>query len=151
MPLKIKKIIIMKKITLLVIVLLSYCGLNAQIDCNNAITITPDLYTMSEYLVNSQVPTPLCADVNGPVPANRPPRGSWYKFTPTQNLTVTVTTDIIENNPRIDTRFHVYKGSCDNLICHSGDDDAGVGENNYSSIATFQVEANQTYYLVNLY
>ena len=43
--------------------------------------------------------------------------------------------------PYIDTRLHVYTGTCDALSCYSGGDDEGPG---YTSIATFSVTAGTT-------
>ncbi len=115
----------------------------AQDTCATAIPITAGFYAVSA-INGSQVPTPLCETQYGPVPATRPPGGEWYSYTPTENHTVTVTTDLSINVPLRDTRFHVYIGSCDNLICFEGDDDSGTGN---SSTSTFDVIANTTYYI----
>lgn len=117
-----------------------------QDNCGAALAITAG-NTVVDGINGSQVPVLLCSSEQGAVPANRPPRGKWYSYTPTANHTVTITTDIAQNTPRVDTRFHVYTGTCENLVCHSGDDDSGVGSGNYSSVATFDVVANTTYYI----
>ena len=133
----------MKKITLLIILLITGHYVKAQDTCATAISITPGLYVVGT-INGTQVPLPLCDTQYGAVPADRPPGGEWYVYTPTENHSVTVTTDLVQNTPLIDTRFHVYKGSCDALICHEGDDDSGGG---LSSTATFDVIANTTYYI----
>jgi ASPIC and UnbV/Secretion system C-terminal sorting domain/FG-GAP-like repeat len=133
----------MKKITLLFVLLFLAQHSKAQDTCATAIAIGPGYYVV-DAINGSQVPSPLCDSQYGEVPITRPPAGEWYVYTPTENRTVTVTTDLVQNNPLVDTRFHVYTGSCDSLICHAGDDDNGNG---LASTATFDVIANTTYYI----
>ena len=118
-------------------------NVTAQDTCDSAISITPGFYVVGN-INGTQVPLPLCDTQYGAVPADRPPAGEWYVYTPTENHSVTVTTDLVQNTPLIDTRFHVYRGSCGGLICYEGDDDSGNG---LSSTATFDVIANTTYYI----
>lgn len=127
----------MKKI-LPIILLLASTWTFAQNTCNTALPITAGLHIITA-IDGTDVPTPICAD-NGAVDGVG--KGEWYAYTPTQNYTVTVTTDIVENTPRIDTRVHIYTGTCGNLTCLEGDDDSGL---NYSSIATFNVIGGTTY------
>ena len=130
----------MKKITLMIA--LSFFGqmAMAQDTCATAFPITTaGLYVVSA-VNGSQAPAIACAD-NGPVTGPNA-AGEWYAYTPSQDYTVTVSTNISQNNPRIDTRLHVYTGNCGNLVCYAGDDDSG---DNYSSVATFNVTANTTY------
>jgi hypothetical protein len=112
----------------------------AQDSCLTATPITAGL-TIVSAINGSEIPNPICAS-NGDIPSNRPPAGEWYSYTPTQNYMVTVTTSIAENTPTVDTRFHVYTGTCGTLNCYSGDDDSGSG---FSSIASFNVSAGTTY------
>jgi hypothetical protein len=134
----------MKKTTLLLFLSLLSLYSYGQSTCSTALSVNAGL-TVVDGINGTQVPTPLCSTANGAVTNNA--KGKWYAYTPTVNRIITVTTDIPENTPRVDTRFHVYRGTCDNLICHSGDDDSGIGTNNYSSVATFEVIANTTYYI----
>jgi ASPIC and UnbV/Secretion system C-terminal sorting domain/FG-GAP-like repeat len=130
----------MKKITLLVI-LLHFVGINAyaQDTCATALPLsTGGLYVVTA-VNGTEVPTPVCT-INGSVTTT--PAGEWYAYTPTNDHTVTITTDISQNTPRIDTRVHIYTGPCSNLVCFAGDDDSGA---NYSSVVTFNVTANTTY------
>ena len=130
----------MKKITLLLMFCFVIQFTNAQNTCATATPITAaGLYVISA-VNGTQVPSPTCI-VD---PDANPTSGKWYAYTPTQNYTVTVTSDITQNNPRIDTRLHIYTGSCANLTCLAGDDDGG---SNYSSVATFNVAAGTTYYI----
>lgn len=129
----------MKKITFLCILCFALQYANGQDTCASATVITTaGLYVVGP--INGAVPTLICTD-NGAV-TNATPRGEWYSYTPSQNYTVTISTNIAQNSPIIDTRFHVYTGTCGSLVCYSGDDDSGA---NYSSIATFNVTASTTY------
>jgi hypothetical protein len=129
----------MKKITLLLFLLVNIIWSHAQSTCANPVIIPgAGLYIVAG-INGTTVASPICAD-NGPVSGIG--RSEWFRYTPTQNHTVTITTDITQNTPRIDTRFHVYSGSCGALTCYAGDDDSGQ---NLSSSDTFTVTANTTY------
>ncbi len=133
----------MKKIiSLLLLLLITQFG-KAQNTCATALPIGPGFYAV-DAINGPEVPLPLCSTQYGAVPATRPPAGEWYIYTPTENHSVTVTTDLTINNPLRDTRFHVYIGSCGSLVCVAGDDDSGAGN---SSTSTFDVVANTSYYI----
>jgi hypothetical protein len=134
----------MKKITFLFVLLFLAQQSKAQDTCATAITLPGFGYYVVDAINGTQVPTPLCDTQFGVVPATRPPGGEWYVYTPTQDYSVKVTTDLALNTPLVDTRFHVYTGSCDNLVCYEGDDDSGTGN---SSTSVFNVTANTTYYI----
>ncbi len=87
----------------------------------------------------SQVPTPVCASGGTSATA-----GKWYKYTPTTNYNVTVTSDVAANNPLPDTRVHIYSGNCGALTCIGGDDDSVSG---LSSLVNFAATAGTTYYI----
>jgi hypothetical protein len=113
----------------------------SQDDCANALAITEGLYTVAA-VDGTEIPTPICAANGGGATA-----GEWFTYTPQENLGITITTDLNQNqnqDPQTDTRFHVYTGTCGELVCHSGDDDAGTG---FLSVAEFNVEAGTTYYI----
>ncbi len=132
----------MKKITLIIIWMFSIHLANAQDNCAGAVPIN----AAGNYVVgvmNGTPPTLFCAP-NGAIPTANVPGAEWYVYTPTQNYTVTLTTDIAANNPRKDTRVHVYTGTCAALVCYANDDDTGSG---YSSICTFNVTAGTPYYI----
>jgi len=116
---------------------------NGQSSCAAPQVIsTAGLYVVGT--INGTAPTNFCA-ANGAIPVANVPAGIWYSYTPSQNYTVTITTDITQNNPLKDTRFHVYTGTCSNLVCYAGDDDSGAS---YSSTATFNVTAGTNYTIV---
>ena len=132
----------MKKITLIIILLFVVQISGAQNSCIEAIPITGS-GTFVVGVINGIPPSLFCAD-NGNIPQTTP-GGEWYIYTPTQNRTVVLTTDIAANTPRADTRFHVYTGTCNALLCLIGDDDSG---SNFSSVATFNVIAGTPYTIV---
>ncbi|MGL2963702.1 FG-GAP-like repeat-containing protein [Flavobacterium sp. RSB2_4_14] len=132
----------MKKITLLFVLLFLTQITKAQDTCASAQPITAGTYVVT-VIDGTQVPNPVCA-ANGATPATRPPAGEWYSYTPTQNYTVTVTSDLQINNGK-DTRFHVYTGGCGALTCYSGDDDGGAIGTGYLSVASFDVTAGTNY------
>jgi ASPIC/UnbV protein/type IX secretion system substrate protein/VCBS repeat protein len=130
----------MKKITLLSMLFLALQFANAQDSCSSPTVLTgAGLYVVAG--INGQVPTPVCA-ANGAITAPTLPAGEWFSYTPIQDYSVTITTGIPQNTPRVDTRLHVYTGTCGSLTCYDGDDDSG---GNYSSMAIFNVTANTTY------
>ena len=132
----------MKKITLLIAFFFIMQNSFAQSTCAAATSLTTNgLYVVSS-VNGTQVPSPICADNGANTAAN--PAGIWYTYTPTSNYTVTVSSDIAANTPRVDTRVHVYTGTCGALTCLAGDDDAG---SNYSSVVTFNVISGTTYYI----
>jgi hypothetical protein len=133
----------MKKIILILVLLFFVQYSHAQDTCATALPITAGSYVITA-INGTEVPTPLCDTQYGVVPATRPPGGEWYVYTPTENHSVTVTTDLVANAPLVDTRFHVYRGTCAALTCWEGDDDSGTGN---SSAATFDVIAGTTYYI----
>jgi hypothetical protein len=136
----------MKKTTLLFFSFLLFTASTyAQVTCSTA-TVLTDFGLYNVAAVNgSQVPTPICAE-NGTV-NNSNPSGIWYSYTPTQNYTITITTNIPENTPLVDTRVHIYVGGCSALTCHAGNDDFDVSNQIYSSVVTFDVTAGTTYYI----
>lgn len=76
----------------------------------------------------------------------------WYRYTPTQNYQVTVTSDLAANICK-DTNFSVYTGICNSLICIANDDNSGIiacnsgNTNSNLSTKTFLVNAGTTYYI----
>ncbi len=123
--------------TLVTLYCLAAVQVKAQSTCATALSIVPGTYTVSG-ISGSEVPLPICA-VNGPGAT----AGEWFRFIAAAEYTVTVTTDL-PANAGIDTRVHIYTGSCGNLECVAGDDDSGAG---FLSVATFNVEAGILYYI----
>ena len=134
----------MKKITLLLLLLLGVSKLFAQNSCDAATPITAGTYVV-DAVNGAQIPTSCSGTGLGNA-------AEWYAYTPTQNYSVTVTTDLQVNICK-DTRFHVFTGPCGNLTCFTGDDDSGAiacnsgNSNSYLSTATFNAVAGTTYYI----
>ncbi len=109
----------------------------AQDDCDNAITVSAGIHTVDT--INGTPVTENCA-TTGALGTN----AEWFVYTPTQNYSLTITTDL-EQNDGLDTNFIVFTGSCSSLVCLTGDDDSGSG---YLSEKTFNVIAGINYYIV---
>lgn len=136
----------MKKTTLFLLFILTFQISKAQNTCATALPITAGTFVF-DAVNGTEIPTPICAENGTGATA-----GEWYAYTPTANYTVTVTTDLVINICK-DSRFHVYSGTCGNLVCVGGDDDSGVvacnsgNTNTYLSIDTFNVTNGITYYI----
>ena len=131
---------IMQKIISILILFFTFFFGNAQNTCATATPLSvAGLFGVSQISVGSQFPATIC--VTGGTVATG---ARWYAYTPGANFVTTISTDIVANNPRKDTRFHVYTGTCANLVCLTGDDDSG---SNDSSVASFNATAGVTYYI----
>lgn len=128
----------MKKTLPFLVLLFSTSFLLAQTNCGNALAVLMNsTTTVSAYTSdNGEAPTQLC-DLNGGVA----PKGKWYKYTATENLNVSISTVLSQNNNR-DTRLIVYSGSCDNLVCIGSNDDFSGSLN---SQVNFSVTTGTTY------
>ncbi|MEZ0007509.1 hypothetical protein ABH942_002891 [Flavobacterium sp. 28YEA47A] len=130
----------MKKKLPLIILAFSAFFAQAQDNCQSALTITPGRYTID--IINGAANTSaICAG------SGTASNAKWYKYTPTANISATITTDLILNIGR-DTRFQLYRGTCGALTCAGGDDDSGDLGNGYLSKYTFNAIAGTTYYIV---
>jgi hypothetical protein len=109
----------------------------AQSSCQMALNVTPGQYLMG--VVNGSAAAPICT---GGQNANQ---ALWYKYTPTQNYQITITTNLLPVNQGKDSRLHVYTGSCGSLTCVGGNDD--ISGSNFLSEFTFAALANTTYYI----
>ena len=112
----------------------------AQNSCSTALAVSEGTFTVAA-IDGADVPDPICADNGAGASA-----GEWYVYTPTDDYTVTVTTDLQVNDGG-DTRFHVYTGVCGSLVCLDGDDDSGTIGTGFLSTATFNVTSGGTYYI----
>lgn len=125
-----------KNYTLFLLALLPLTSFG-QNTCATASTVVAGTYSISG-IDGSEVPDPICAPNGAGATA-----GEWYVYTPTDDYSVTITTDLA-GTAGADTRFHVYTGTCGSLVCFAGDDDSGAG---YTSEATFNVTSGTTYYI----
>lgn len=131
----------MKKTLSLIITLLSCTIAMAQANCESALTIAIGSTTTAPSFTNENgtPPTLLCGLTNpNETPATK---GKWYTFSGTEDNTVTISTLLPQNNNR-DTRFIVYTGTCQSLVCVGSNDDYN-GSN--SSQLTFAITAGTVY------
>ena len=103
-----------------------------QNSCSTALAVMPGTYTVTA-IDGPEAPSPICIETGMATGAE------WYKYTPVQDTTVRLTTDLVGSG---DTRFHVYTGNCGSLVCVIGDDDSGNG---LTSAALFDAVAGVTY------
>ena len=125
------------RMTSTLFILSAVVGLNAsaQNSCSNALPITVGTYTV-DAVNGPEIPVPLCGtnDVGAL-------HTEWYSFTPDQDYSLTITTDLPQNAGR-DTRFNIYSGNCGQLDCAGSADDQG---GNTLASATVQVSSGITY------
>lgn len=135
----------MKRILLVLIVMgflpiASFGQIDSSNTCLLADSATPissaDVFTVSS--VDGTAPTPVCPDNT-----NTASNGEWYRYTPTANYFVTVSSNLTQNGSK-DTRLHIYTGACASLQCIAGNDDNG---SNFLSTASFSAQAGETYYI----
>jgi PKD repeat protein len=128
----------MKKILLIICLSFAVCSASlAQQTCLTSQTITAGSITIPA-INGTEVPATVCT--TGGVGATA---ANWYKYTPSQNYEVTVTTNFVSNG-NVDNRVNVYTGNCGALVCEAGNDDAI----STLCIVTFTASANTVYYIV---
>jgi PKD repeat protein len=134
----IKQTIMKKNLFIIAFSLLASASSFAQQTCATAQIITSNTFAFPA-INGTEVPTLVCSTGgSGATAAN------WYKYTPTQDFAVTVTTDFVTNG-NIDNRVQIYSGSCGALICVAGDDDSGT---NALCVASFNATAGTDYFIV---
>lgn len=118
--------------------LLSLTIASAQSSCATAVSVNLNSTTTAPAFTNETgtAPSLLCGLANG-----AGTKGKWYSFTPTQNMSVTVSTVLPQNGTK-DTRLIVYSGTCTGLVCVGANDDFN-GAN--TSQVTFNAIAGTTY------
>ena len=107
---------------------------HAQSSCATAVTVAINSTTTAPAYTNETgtAPTALCGLANG-----AGTKGKWYNFTPTQNMSVTVSTALPQNGTK-DTRLIVYSGTCASLVCIGSNDDyngANTSQLSFNAIA----------------
>jgi len=124
----------MKKTLSLFVLLLNITWGFAQLTCATPITLVPGTITAPN--VTGDPPTTACSLS---LPGSK---GLWYKYTPTQDKTVTVFTSSTGQNT--DTRLIVFSGTCSSLTCVIANDDFS---GTFSQVS-FNAIAGTTYYIV---
>ncbi len=134
----------MKKNILLFVCIFLFQTIQAQNSCATALPIIAGTNTIA--VIDGTNTIVACASTTTGTFAE------WYVYTPTQNHSVTITSDLAINICK-DTNFHVYTGNCSALSCYAADDDSGIiacntgNPNSYLSKATFEVVAGTNYYI----
>ncbi len=108
---------------------------SAQNTCTTALGIGVGVHVVDA--INGPEPLPASCAVNG-APGTM---AEWYSYTATMDTTMRLNTDV-PGAAWVDSRVHIYTGSCGSLTCLTGDDDSG---SNLASLVTFPVTSGQTY------
>lgn len=116
-------------------------------------TIVPSPCSTST-LINAGITTvPAINDPNLNTTCSNATLAKWYKYIPTQNYRVTVSSDLNANICK-DTNFSIYTGNCNGLLqCITSDDNSGElvcnsgNTNSNLSKKTFNVVQGITYYI----
>src|SRR5436190_13327507 len=122
----------MKRTLLLLSACAGVLGMQAQSTCLTAVPVGLGSTAVAG-ITGSQVPSPICT-ING----GGATMGMWYTYISAVDTGLNISTVA----SLVDTRFHVYTGTCDALACVGGDDDSGPS---YSSVTTINVEAGVIY------
>jgi len=133
----------MNKIYILLSVIFLCSSANAQLTCTQADDnpISPGTTTVTE-IVSGQVPYPECAENFGQLRLG----GRWYKFTASVDGIGKVTSDLA-SNAIVDTRLHIYSGTCGSLTCEGGNDDKEFSANNRFSEVLWPITSGVSYYI----
>ncbi len=128
----------MKYFYILFILTWVYIPFQAQNSCSNPFEIS-NLGTFTIDVIDGDPQSEIC------IPGqNAQTHAEWYRFTPSTSFSLQISSDLEENTGG-DTRFSIFTGDCNSLVCIGGNDDDGEG---YLSKLTLDVTANTTYYIV---
>lgn len=139
----------MKKLLLLTLSVFGLGAVQAQGSCSAATNIpattTSNTYTVSAFSTTSTYQA-ICQGSTTNI------RAYWYKFTPTSNGELKLSSNLAANNGTTytnDTRVAVMKGTCTTLTCVDYNDDIDPSDavQNYLSEVTVPVAAGTTYYI----
>jgi hypothetical protein len=125
------------KLKLLFLLCFTATIVTSQNDCSTAVAVALNSTTTAPAFTNETgiAPTNFCGLVTGST------KGKWYKFTATQNISITVST-VLTQNSGVDTRVIVYTGDCTALVCVAANDDYNGSVN---SLVTFAATIGTTY------
>lgn len=140
----------MKKLLLSCLMLVSAYGAFAQGSCAAAVNITAN-GTFTSGAITGTYSNPCYGGTNNQA-GTATLKARWWKYTPTANGEITVTSDLAANpigNTGTDSRLAVLKGTCAALTCvdYNDDVDPGAATPNYRSTVTVPVAAGTTYYI----
>ncbi|UPT70734.1 MAG: T9SS type A sorting domain-containing protein [Flavobacterium sp. JAD_PAG50586_2] len=133
----------MKKLLLLCLALAGTSSTFAQANCATATEITAD-GTFTTGPINGTYLSPCLGGTTND--AGTAMKARWWKYTPTINGEITVTSALAVNPvATTDTRVSILKGTCGAQTCVDSDDD--VSATDYRSTLTVPVAAGTTYYI----
>lgn len=145
----------MKKILLLLLIVY---GINSfgqgALTCATATTITTNgTYVIGELNIGTYpTGTGLCFAGGNPSEIPIIPNARWFKFIPTVNGLINITSDIAANvaTPGVDTRLSIMTGACTGpWTCIAANDDINEATLNYASaVSNVAVTAGTTYFIV---
>jgi hypothetical protein len=121
----------------------------AQANCAGALAIASGSTTTVASYTGSYLATCVGSGSAANLTPPGTPAANWYKYTPTANGEVTVSSNLPQNDgvtKSDDTRLSIITGACNALSCYGGNDD--ISATNYLSTTTFPVTAGTTYYIV---
>ncbi len=110
----------------------------AQTDCSTALPVGLGVHT-ANYVAGGVPPVPDCINY-GESGTN----AIWFSYTSPVTQTLIISSNVPGFSP-VDTRLHMYTGTCGSLSCFNADDDGG---GNLTSSITFTAQPNVTYYIV---
>jgi hypothetical protein len=137
----------MKKLLLSCLMLVSGYGAFAQASCAAATNITAN-GTFTSGAITGTYSNPCYGGTTNN--AGAAIKARWWKYTPTANGEITVTSDLAANPiATTDTRVSVLKGTCAALTCmdYNDDVDPAAATPNYKSTVTVPVASGTTYYI----
>ena len=85
----------------------------AQDNCASALWIVPGYYIV-DAVNGTEIPFVTCSGAQGGAEL-----AEWYTYTPDADYYMPVSSNVIDV-PSIDTRMHIYTGTCDDLTCVGG-------------------------------
>lgn len=132
----------MKKLLLSSILFIGSFSLFAQGDCSSAIDISNDISQIAPAVTGTY--TLACDQTNGELTSGVP-AGIWYKFTPTTDGTLKISSAGNAAPNSDDTRLSIFTGTCSNLTCVGGNDDISAAD--YLSTYQFNATSGITYYI----
>lgn len=137
----------MKKLLLSCVMLVAGYSAFAQASCAAAVNITAN-GTFTAGAITGTYSNPCYGGTTND--AGTALKARWWKYTPTANGEITVTSDLAANPiATTDTRVSILKGTCTALTCvdYNDDVDPAAATPNYRSSVTVPVASGTTYYI----
>ena len=124
----------------------SLCTMHAQQTCASPQIVSPGTITAPEI---TGTYNDLCWGFGTTTASGEPAKGLWYLYVPPMDGTLTISSDLPENNGETysdDTKISVFTGNCGNLTCAYQADD-NTGGSNFLETLEFEVTAGVWHYI----